>query len=81
MLVSPQIRAGLKQMTTPHLPRLVVLSFNEITRDTQIESVALVADATGDKGKGQGEVGHAVRASAKDEGGRSKIRRGEMTDD
>jgi flagellar biosynthesis protein FlhA len=49
VLVSPQIRAGLKQMTTPHLPRLVVLSFNEITRDTQIESVALVADATGTK--------------------------------
>ncbi len=54
VLVSPQIRAGLKQMTTPHLPRLVVLSFNEITRDTQIESVALVADATGDKGQGAG---------------------------
>jgi flagellar biosynthesis protein FlhA len=44
VLVSPQIRAGLKQMTTPHLPRLVVLSFNEITRDTQIESAALVTD-------------------------------------
>ncbi len=54
VLVSPQIRAGLKQMTTPQLPRLVVLSFNEITRDTQIESVALVADATGDKGLGAG---------------------------
>jgi flagellar biosynthesis protein FlhA len=49
VLVSPQIRAGLKQMTTPHLPRLVVLSFNEITRDTQIESAALVTDA-GTKG-------------------------------
>ncbi|HEY2148072.1 MAG TPA: flagellar biosynthesis protein FlhA [Pirellulales bacterium] len=45
VLVSPQIRAGLKQMTASHLPRLVVLSFNEITRDTQIESVALVTDA------------------------------------
>jgi flagellar biosynthesis protein FlhA len=45
VLVSPQIRAGLKQMTASQLPRLVVLSFNEITRDTQIESVALVMDA------------------------------------
>lgn len=45
VLVSPQIRAGLKQLTASHLPRLVVLSFNEITRDTQIESVGLVADA------------------------------------
>ncbi len=47
VLVSPQIRAGLKQLTASHLPRLVVLSFNEITRDTQIESVGLVADARG----------------------------------
>jgi len=44
VLVSPQIRAGLKQLTAAALPRLVVLSFNEITRDTQIESVALVTD-------------------------------------
>ena len=45
ILVSPQIRAGLKQMTATHLPRLIVLSFNEITRDTQIESTAVVSDA------------------------------------
>jgi flagellar biosynthesis protein FlhA len=45
VLVSPQIRAALKQMTHTHLPQLVVLSYNEITRDTQIESLALVADA------------------------------------
>jgi flagellar biosynthesis protein FlhA len=44
LLVSPQIRAGLKQLTASHLPRLVVLSFNEITRDTQIESVGLVME-------------------------------------
>ena len=44
-LVSPQIRAALKQMTEPHLPQLTVLSYNEVTRDTQIESVALVSDA------------------------------------
>jgi flagellar biosynthesis protein FlhA len=45
VLVSPQIRAGLKQLSAAALPRLVVLSFNEITRDTQIESVGLVMDA------------------------------------
>jgi flagellar biosynthesis protein FlhA len=45
VLVSPQIRAGLKQLTASHLPRLVVLSYNEITRDTQIESLAMVTDA------------------------------------
>lgn len=44
LLVSPQIRAGLKMMTQGQLPNLIVLSYNEITRDTQIESVALVAD-------------------------------------
>jgi flagellar biosynthesis protein FlhA len=44
LLVSPQIRAGLKQMTASHLPRLVVLSYNEITRDTQIESVGMVTE-------------------------------------
>ena len=43
VLVSPQIRAALKQMTAPHLPQLVVLSYNEITRDTKIESVAMIS--------------------------------------
>jgi len=46
VLVSPQIRAALKQMTAPHLPQLIVLSYNEITRDTAIDSVAMVSDAT-----------------------------------
>ena len=50
VLVSPQIRAGLKQMTAPHLPQLVVLSYNEITRDTLIESLGLAADAVTGKG-------------------------------
>ena len=44
VLVSPQIRPGLKQMTQAHLPKLVVLSFNEVTRDTKIESLGLVSD-------------------------------------
>jgi len=44
VLVSPQIRAALKQMTLAHLPQLVVLSYNEVTRDTQIESVAMISD-------------------------------------
>ena len=45
VLVSPQIRAALKQMTEPHLPRLVVLSYNEVTRDTRIESISMVTEA------------------------------------
>lgn len=47
VLVSPQIRPGLKQLTMANLPHLHVLSYNEMTRDTRIESVALVHDATG----------------------------------
>ncbi|MGC4003494.1 MAG: flagellar biosynthesis protein FlhA [Pirellulales bacterium] len=45
ILVGPQIRAGLKSLTASQLPRLVVLSFNEVTRDTIIESVGMVVDA------------------------------------
>jgi len=44
VLVSPQIRAALKQITENHLPQLVVLSFNEVTRDTQIMTLGLAAD-------------------------------------
>jgi len=44
LLVSPQIRAGFRQMTAANLPRLVVLSFNEITRDTKVEIVGIVSD-------------------------------------
>jgi flagellar biosynthesis protein FlhA len=45
LLVSPQIRAGLKQMTIANLPRLVVMSFNEITRDTKVEIVGIINDS------------------------------------
>ena len=44
LLVSPQIRPGLKQMTSASLPRLIVLSYNEVTRDTHIESLGVVSD-------------------------------------
>ncbi len=44
VLVSPQVRAGLKQMTAANLPRLVVMSFNEVTRDTKVEIVGIVND-------------------------------------
>ena len=44
LLVSPQIRAGLKQMTAANLPRLNVLSFNEVTRDTKVEIVGIVGE-------------------------------------
>ena len=46
VLVSPQIRAALKRLTSSYVPQLIVLSYNEITRDTRIESTAVVADAS-----------------------------------
>lgn len=44
LLVSPQIRAAVKQITENHIPQLVVMSFNEVTRDTQIVTVGLASD-------------------------------------
>lgn len=42
VLVNPQIRAALKQMTSATIPGLVVLSYNEITHDTQVVGVGVV---------------------------------------
>lgn len=47
VLVSPQIRPALRQITAASLPKLVVLSYNEITRDTKVESIGIVNDAAG----------------------------------
>ncbi|HEY2893368.1 MAG TPA: FHIPEP family type III secretion protein, partial [Pirellulales bacterium] len=44
VLVSPRIRAYFKQITSARLPRLAVLSYREITRDTHLESLAVVED-------------------------------------
>ncbi|MGV3483068.1 MAG: flagellar biosynthesis protein FlhA [Planctomycetaceae bacterium] len=44
VLVSPRIRPGLRQITASSMPRLKVLSYNEITQDTQIESLGIVSD-------------------------------------
>lgn len=44
LLASPAVRAIVKQLTAARLPRLTVLSYREVTRDTQLESVGVVAD-------------------------------------
>jgi flagellar biosynthesis protein FlhA len=46
VLVSPRIRAAFKQLTESHLPNLVVLSFNEVTRDTQVVTEGIIADVS-----------------------------------
>ena len=47
VLVSPELRQMVRQLTAESLPQLIVLSYAEITRDTRVESVALVADPSG----------------------------------
>ncbi|MEO0529113.1 MAG: flagellar biosynthesis protein FlhA [Planctomycetota bacterium] len=44
LLVSPQVRAAVKQMTETSLPQLVVMSFNEVTRDTTLVTHGVVSD-------------------------------------
>jgi len=44
ILVSPRIRPGLRQITSASIPRLKVLSYNEITQDTKIESYGVISD-------------------------------------
>ncbi len=44
ILVSPRIRPGLRQITAASMPRLRVLSYNEITQDTKIESYGVISD-------------------------------------
>ncbi|MFN0197402.1 MAG: flagellar biosynthesis protein FlhA [Planctomycetaceae bacterium] len=41
-LCNPQVRAGLKQITSASLPKLAVISLNEITRDTEVEAMGQV---------------------------------------
>src|SRR3984957_13558451 len=43
VLCSPQVRAGLKQITSTTIPKLSVLSLNEITRDTDVEAAGQVS--------------------------------------
>ena len=44
LLVSPEIRAAVRQATAARLPGLAVLSYDEITLDTIVESVRMVRD-------------------------------------
>jgi flagellar biosynthesis protein FlhA len=44
ILVSPRVRPGLRQITATSMPRLKVLSYNEITQDTRIESHGAITD-------------------------------------
>ncbi|ADG66973.1 flagellar biosynthesis protein FlhA [Planctopirus limnophila DSM 3776] len=45
LLCGPQLRAGVRQMTSSTLPRLAVISLNEITRDTAVEPHGVIGIA------------------------------------
>ena len=42
VLCNPQVRAGLRLITRPALPKLAILSLNEISRDTDVEATGHV---------------------------------------
>ncbi|TWU17031.1 Flagellar biosynthesis protein FlhA [Allorhodopirellula heiligendammensis] len=44
VLVSPRIRPGLHRIVAASMPRVRILSYNEITQDTQIQSHGVVSD-------------------------------------
>jgi flagellar biosynthesis protein FlhA len=46
VLVAPDIRPAVKTVTAAHLPGLIVLSYEEITRDTRIESAGMVEEVS-----------------------------------
>ena len=44
VVCAPQIRPGLKLMTSAHLTNLAVVSYNEVTRETRLDSFGVVTD-------------------------------------
>jgi flagellar biosynthesis protein FlhA len=77
LLVDPRVRPAVRRMTASRMPRLVVLSDNEITRDTAIEAVGCVKPNGGERrGPGDGGLiaaGASLRAAT--ENATSKVER------
>ena len=46
VLCSPEIRASLKHITESQLPQLTVLSYNEVTSDTIVDTINVVSENT-----------------------------------
>lgn len=47
VIASPQVRAVVKQIVEPHLPGVVVLGYNEIVPEVEVESMGLVTSPPG----------------------------------
>lgn len=43
VIASPQVRAVVRQIVQPHLPNIVVLGYNEIVPEVEVESMGLVS--------------------------------------
>jgi flagellar biosynthesis protein FlhA len=43
VVASPQVRAVVRQIVEPHLPTIVVLGYNEIVPEVEVESMGLVS--------------------------------------
>lgn len=50
ILVNPRIRPALRQLSSSTLPRLRILSYNEVTQDTKVESLAVAQEPAVEKG-------------------------------
>ena len=61
VLVAPRVRPAVRQLTAARLPQLVVLSYDEITRDTRIESAGMASCGEWVK---DGEFGLAAAGTA-----------------
>ncbi len=42
VLASPTVRAQLRKILDPHVPNVVVMSYNEVVEDLDVESMGLV---------------------------------------
>ncbi|TVQ62791.1 MAG: flagellar biosynthesis protein FlhA [Phycisphaerales bacterium] len=46
VIASPQVRAVVRQIMEPHLPNIIVLGYNEIVSEVEVESMGLVTPPT-----------------------------------
>jgi flagellar biosynthesis protein FlhA len=58
VIASPQVRAIVRQIVQPHLPNVIVLGYNEIVPEIEVESMGLVGPP--EEGAGQGRQSSAA---------------------
>jgi flagellar biosynthesis protein FlhA len=58
VIASPQVRAIVRQIVQPHLPNVIVLGYNEIVPEIEVESMGLVGPP--EEGAGQSRQSSAA---------------------